>query len=223
MEASSEDADAVFDYRALRLLVGLIAFVLPFAVTLLAKAELASISASYHDDASRDLFVGLLFVVAAFLWAYNGHDRCQKISSKVAAVSAACVAVFPTAEKGQDHDLDSIIHFTAAGILFLILAYFCLGPFRHKKDKLSCDPKKAARRRVIYLVCGWVILLAMAVIAATSVFPGLKENRAVYWAEAVALGAFGVAWFVAGKLNYLKPLVGEEEALYLFKSKKGKS
>jgi hypothetical protein len=35
-----------------------------------------------------------------------------------------------------------------------------------------------------------------------------------FWAEAIALGAFGVAWIVAGK--YLRPFVDEDEALRLF-------
>ena len=62
----------VFDYRALRLLMGLIALALPFIVTLVSSTQLSSISASYFTEA-RDAFVGMLFIVGAFLWAYNGH------------------------------------------------------------------------------------------------------------------------------------------------------
>ncbi len=48
----------VFDYRALRLIMGLIAFSLPFVVTLISATSLSSISASYHTD-GRDIFVEL--------------------------------------------------------------------------------------------------------------------------------------------------------------------
>lgn len=69
---------AVFDYRTLRLLTGLIALCLPFLVSLRASPELSSISASYYTEA-RDLFVGMIFVVAAFMWAYQGHSKRQPV------------------------------------------------------------------------------------------------------------------------------------------------
>jgi hypothetical protein len=67
----------VFDYRALRLIMGLIAFSLPIVVTVLATGPLSSISAPYYTD-GRDAFVGMLFIVGALLWAYTpscGHTR----------------------------------------------------------------------------------------------------------------------------------------------------
>lgn len=42
-----------------------------------------------------------------------------------------------------------------------------------------------------------------------------KTLRITYWAEAIALGAFGIAWIVAGK--YFKLFVDKDEALRLFK------
>ncbi len=53
----------VFDYRALRLLVGIIAFAIPICVTLISSEPLSSISASYFTEA-RDVFVGMLFSYA---------------------------------------------------------------------------------------------------------------------------------------------------------------
>ena len=122
---------AVFDYKALRLLMGVIAFSLPYVVSLLASKPLASISASYYTEA-RDAFVGMLFVVSAFLWAYNGHDTNQKIASKIASIAAVLVALFPTACDTCETSIVSIIHYVSAGVLFSVLAYFCLGPFRRK-------------------------------------------------------------------------------------------
>ncbi len=74
METSktSVDKDMVFDPRALRLIVGLIAFLLPFVVIIVNAKLTSSISASYHTDA-RDIFVGVLFVIGFLFVAYNGH------------------------------------------------------------------------------------------------------------------------------------------------------
>lgn len=204
--------ELVFDYRALRLLMGLIALSLPFVVSLLSTTALTSISASYHTNA-RDAFVGMLFVVSAFLWAYNGHTSRQAAASKIASIAAILVALFPTACDGCDTDIKSMIHLASAFVLFSILAYFCLGPFR-KNTKGQAGKK--GRRGIIYFICGWLMIACMLVVFVASFALSeetTKAMRVTYWAEAIALGAFGVAWIVAGK--YLKPLVDDDEALRL--------
>ena len=123
---------AVFDYRALRLLMGAIALALPFVVSLMAAEALTSISASYHTEGARDAFVGMLAVVGAFLWAYNGHFPKEALASKVAALSAILLVLFPTACDGCDMTTASMIHGGAAFTLFSMLAYFSLGPFRQR-------------------------------------------------------------------------------------------
>lgn len=195
-----------FDYRTLRLLVGCIALSIPIIVSLLADTALTSISASYYTDA-RDAFVGLLFVVGAFLWAYNGHTQKQRIASKVASLAAIGVAVFPTTCKACTSSTDSILHYASAAVLFLILAMFCFVFFRTSiKDQQG---KKQTRSR-IYFTCGVVMVLSMVVLGATQ-FIDYSIKTVVFWAEAAALVAFGVAWIVAGKA--LPWLVDEDERL----------
>jgi len=200
----------VFDYRALRLLMGCIAFSLPFVVSLISSASLSSISASYYTEA-RDAFVGMLFIVASFLWAYNGHSLNQAWASKVASLAAIFVAVFPTSCEDCGSDLISIIHYVAATALFAILAYFCLGPFRENtKGKTG----KKGRRSKIYFICGWIMILCILGIGLANLTMSdetIKTLKITYWGEAIALIAFGVAWIVAGKV--IRPLVDDEDAL----------
>jgi len=214
----------VFDYRTLRLLIGLIAFSLPLVVELLATATIPSISASYYTEA-RDAFVGMLFIVGAFLWAYNGHTDWQGRWSKVAAVAAICVAFFPTACHlcGEniipdscvscETSVTSIIHYASAGTLFGILAYFCLGPFRHKTKG---QPGKKGQRAKIYFACGCMMVACIVIAAGANWFldeDKIKALRITYWAEFIAMAAFGIAWFVAGKWLLF---VDEKDALKLF-------
>lgn len=206
----------VFDYRALRLIMGLIAFSLPIVVTVLATDPLSSISASYYTD-GRDAFVGMLFIVGALLWAYHGHNSREEWASKIASVAAISVAVFPTACAACSPDTTSIIHYVAASTLFSLLAYFCLGPFR--KNTKDHSGKKGRRGR-IYLICGLVIIGAMlGLLASTFLLPQATQDALLvtYFAEAVALWAFGVAWMVAGK--YFSVVVDEDEALQLFEKR----
>ena len=210
---TTENSSPVFDYRALRLLVGIIAFALPFTVSLISSISLSSISASYYTEA-RDVFVGMLFIVGSFLWAYNGHSTREAIASKLAAIAAILVAVFPTACDNCDTGLQSIVHYISAASLFIILAYFCFGPFR--KNTKGQKGKKG-RRSKIYFICGCIMVICIICAGLGKIVlpeETLKGLRLTYWAELIALAAFGVAWITAGK--YLRPLVDKEDALKLF-------
>ncbi len=131
---TTKTTNPVFDYRALRLLMGVIAFALPFVVGVLSSRSLSSISASYYTEA-RDAFVGMLFVVSALLWAYNGHTPRQALASKVASVAALFVALFPTTCASCELGQISIIHTISALVLFSILAYFCDGAVARRRTR----------------------------------------------------------------------------------------
>ncbi len=116
--AAKEDSNQheVFNYKTLRLLVGIVALLLPLIVFLVAwmwtGKSVDSISASYWVDQTRDLFVGALFVIATLMAAYNGHDPQKNNNNKpktwhkriftegrlsrAAALGAIGVALFPT-------------------------------------------------------------------------------------------------------------------------------
>ena len=209
-----QNTSPIFDYKALRLMVGIIALTLPVLVTLVAGQEIASVSASYHTDA-RNYFVGLLFVVGALMLAYNGHSSLEALASKVGATSAIVVALIPTDEFCGESTRASTIHLAAAVLLFLILAWFCFGPFR---KNTKGQPGKKGRRAKFYFVCGSVMIVSMAVGVIGKFVWSCEELvtlNLTYWVEAIALGAFGVAWIVAGKI--IPMLVDDDEALKLFR------
>lgn len=205
--------DTVFDYRTLRFLVGLIAFSLPYVVTMIASTPLRSISASYHTEA-QDIFVGMLFIVGSFLVAYNGHFVNEAVTSKIAGFSAIIVALVPTPCNTCSGDINSTIHYSAAVLFFAILAYFCFGPFRRKiKGK---GGKKGARSK-IYLICGTIMVICMltALLGKLILDSDTFNHLAItFWAEAIALNAFGIAWIVAGK--YIPLVTEEEERIHIF-------
>lgn len=200
----------IFDYRTLRLIIGIIAFSLPFVVSGIAGNSLPSISDSYFTEA-RDMFVGMLFVVGAFLFAYNGHSFKQAAWSKIAGVAAIFVAIFPTTCVNCEDNLDSYVHYIAAGILFSVLTYFCLFAFR---KNIKGKPGKKALRSKIYFACGLVMASCMVSLLLAKL--GLEEKtlkayEVVYWGETIALAAYGLAWIVAGKC--IPFLVDPDESL----------
>jgi hypothetical protein len=189
----------IFDYRVLRLLIGLIAFSMPVFAKLNSSEPIASISGSYWTG-NRDVFVGLTFVLGALFWAYNGHTLTEKWVSKTAAVAAIITAIFPTACYECDSDLDSKIHYGAAVFLFLTIAYFCLFAFRD--SALGKPGEEAKRRALIYLVCGLIIVasLLFAAIAYLVWSDADRKSLAItYIVEWVSLWAFAAAWMTASK------------------------
>ncbi|RVT84353.1 hypothetical protein DXV76_11750 [Rhodobacteraceae bacterium CCMM004] len=105
------------------------------------------------------------------------------------------------------------IHGLAAVLLFAWLAYTCLVVFtRVKPDQQDTQGRRLSnkrRRDRIYRVSGAVIaavVLAMVGRAAWltlgggSYDDGWTALRLTFWAESVALWAFGVAWVVKGKV-----------------------
>ena len=93
----------------------------------------------------------------------------------------------------------SIIHYVSAGALFGVLAYFCLGPFR---EKTKGQPGNKGRRAKIYFTCGAVMVVCILIVAGANFIldeETVQSLRITYWAEFVAMAAFGIAWFTAGK------------------------
>ncbi|MGI9432332.1 MAG: DUF998 domain-containing protein [Myxococcota bacterium] len=229
-ESTATGRSEVFDYRALRLSVGVIALTLPIVLPAgqlhFSFAEIKpSISAYYHTG-MRDVFVGSLFAIAMFLLAYNGKETRDAVASRVACLAAVGVALFPTINPDSDflptdiEKLKSTIHSVSAGVLFGILAIFCLVFFRARLALQAPLTPKQQRRRRVYAVCGWVIvgcIVGLAVSYALRDWPfrGWREaSKIVFFLEQIALVAFAVSWFTAGKWAALPFLVDPQDAYH---------
>jgi hypothetical protein len=96
-------------------------------------------------------------------------------------------------------------HEIAAGTLFVYLGLFCLIalkriiPTRHMVQG-ALLPTKAKRNRY-YSACGIVILLCVATLAFSGKFgPFWSMNNLTFYVETIALWAFGIAWFIKGRM-----------------------
>ncbi len=192
------------DHRTIKLLVGVIALTLAGLTSYFAGGKIASISASYYEGGwAQSIFVGFLFAIAALMLAYNGLSTREMVLSKVAAIAACGVALFPCKCDNRDEILP-YVHAGSATILFLILAYFCYIFFHRARDKaktLANSPANA--RATIYALCGITIILCIVVIAVDALLGGAltaKVVRLVFYAERAALIAFGISWLTASRV-----------------------
>jgi len=200
----------LLDYKTLRFMLGLIALSLPFTVSVASSTRLNSISSAYYSDA-KSLFVGTLVLVSVLLFAYSGHSAAESRVSKLAAVAAMLAVVFPAACVDCKETIFSRIHFLSAGVLFMILAYFCLVPFQ--KDTRGARGKRG-RRSLVYRVCGWTMLACIAGLVIANLFlttDTINRFRLTYYGEAISLVAFGIAWAVSGKMSRL---IADEDELF---------
>ena len=188
------------DHRTIKLLVGVIALSLASLTSFFAGTSITSISASYYEGGwSQSIFVGFLFAIAAFLLAYNGLSTREMVLSKVAAVAALGVALFPCRCDNRD-EIVPYVHSLSAAAMFLILAYFCYLFYQRALEKGYAQAKA---RGIIYAVCGIVMLVSILVLAIDAFSDGslsAKVVRLTFYGERAALMAFGISWLTASRV-----------------------
>ncbi|GAC1565849.1 MAG: hypothetical protein NVS2B2_37420 [Ktedonobacteraceae bacterium] len=160
-----------------------------------------SISAYYYS-VMRNIFVGSLWATAIFLICYR-YERLDDIASTVAGGAAIGVSLFPTppdVNATQQQMMLGWWHVSFALCFFSLLAFFALYLFR-KTDQQDPTPRKQLRNKV-YLFCGLVLVACLALLVLVSFLPGnlwLQPLHPIFWLEALAILAFGFAWFVKGE------------------------
>ena len=191
----------IVSHLRLRRVLGILGVALPFVLMLWGFAlsgwsmELQDSISDYYSLRTRDAFVGILFAIAWFLCAYRGYERKDDIAGYLACMFALGVAFFPNSGESWE----GIVHFSSAAGLFLVLSFFSL--FLFTKSGNYQTPQKRKRNR-IYVACGLVILLCLAL---TGAYIWLLEDTAiscikpVFWLESLMIWAFGVSWFVKGE------------------------
>jgi len=199
------------DHHTIKLIVGVIAISLASLTSLFSQAQLESISASYHQGGwPRNIFVGFLFAISAFLLAYNGRSSLEMMLSKMAALAAMGVAMFPCGCDGHQ-EIIPYVHYVSAAVMFLVLAAFC---YSFRKRARAKGHSQALVRSYIYALCGFIILASIAILALDYLWNGAITkwiHRLTFYGEAAGLIAFGVAWLTASRI--LPIITSREERL----------
>lgn len=211
--------------HTMKLIVGLIALLLAGLTNYFSDEPLQSISASYHAGGwSRDIFVGCLFAIAAFLLSYNGKPPLpgqealkpidqllisqpfQKSISKIAAFAAIGVAMFPC-KCGNHEEILPMVHGVSAFLMFAILSIFCFVFYKRAKFKKHWH---ATIRAIIYVVCGFAIIaciLSIGIYNLINLISGeesVEDSRLTFFAELIALLAFGTSWLIASQIVFFR-------------------
>lgn len=202
----SQPADPrIISYLTLRKAVGFLGLLLPFALLagnwVIFSGGLQQSVSDYYYTGMRGVLVGGLCVIGAFLLAYHGYDRWDSLFTNAAGVGAVGVALFPTPPDNPSTAASIVgdFHFVFGSVMFASLIVIALWLFR-KTGPGGRTHAKQLRDRV-YLVCGLIMLvsLALAGIVSLPFAAGLNSLHPVFWLETIAIAAFGVAWLVKGQ------------------------
>ena len=197
-------SNQTYSYMTLRKAVGWIGILLPFTMMLgmflIFNGEVVQKSISdYYYTGMRDILVGAICAIALFMFFYRGYDKWDDWAGNLTGFFAIGVAWFPTVEAGPNNWIGSI-HFISAGLFFLMLAGFSLFLF----TKRGSNPtRRKVTRNLIYIICGLIIIACL--IAILIYFNFIHNDRSscfVFWAETVALIAFGISWLTKGGTLY---------------------
>jgi hypothetical protein len=201
-------ASIAASYFSLRIGLALLALAFPILVVLLAGRTLDSISAYYYladrgagffGFAPRDVFVGVLCAVGAFLWLYKGYRTRENVALNFAGLAAAAIALFPT-DLGEAGTFVGTVHQVAAVSFFLAIAFVCLFEAR---TTLRLIEDAAVRRmyRMAYRLLGAAMVLLPAAVVLIHNVGGLEASYTgaggvVFWLELVAIYVFALFWIV---------------------------
>ncbi|WP_041693932.1 MULTISPECIES: hypothetical protein [Emticicia] len=209
----------------LRILVGVLGMLLPLLLWLLlliqngVQSPMDSISHYFYTRAGT-IFTIIVSLLAIFLLVYKGYEPIDFILSSIAGVCALLLLYFPTSNITCDTNLincDYIIthlndneirikfHFIMAGMFLGSLALMSIFLFTKKKgDPEGLVLPELKGEKIIFVICGLLMLLSMLIIA-TNCFGIFSKTEfdhynLTFWFEVIALEAFGFSWFVKGNV-----------------------
>ncbi len=210
MTAKGGNGRLPLSYLTLRRTLGILGMALPVILVIgglifTSNSEIENTISDYYDTIMVGVFVGVLFAIATFMFSYLGYEMPNRgrfeatdnIAGNLAALFAVLVALFPTT-----HSVQWVrgVHLASALLFFMTLAYFSIHLFTKTTPGETAQGRKADRNR-IYRVCGWAIILFIALIAVYFLFfqdTGIADLKPVLVLESLALWAFGISWLVKG-------------------------
>jgi len=199
--------ELALSYLFLRRAIGLIGALLPIALPLgyaLSTGRwrlLASVSSYYYSD-MRNVFVGSLCAVGVFLICYR-YQHWDDVFATIGGACAIGVAVCPTrpAHASRLAATVGVLHVVFAALFLVNMALMCWFLFTLTDRPTGQRTTAKNARNVVYRVCA-VLILAFTALAGLSSFAAQSfadEVHPLFWCEALATFAFGVAWFIKGE------------------------
>lgn len=177
----------------LRIVLGILAVLLPWIVALLNGGFPSSISATYYVPACITPFMGILISSSVILMCYKGYDLQDDIILSLSGLFGLFICLFPTYTTSYElvgtfqvpAHISSIIHNISAIIFFGLLSYNSFFLF----TKGNTNPTRNKKiRNVIYRLCGVGMMSSFLLLLLPDFY--IK----VWLVETIALFFFGLSF-----------------------------
>ena len=216
--------DEIISYQKLRAFIGVTGLLLPVLAVLgcfiFGAGKYAwQISISHYFYSTMHIvFICILCMLGGFLITYQGKSPWESRLSNMAGYFSIGIAAIPTTFNGFLPEKDGMnqylqlrndvtefwgnVHFGFAFALFTCFTIFCLHYFQIPDEKYEgTDLVKFKKRKLLYKICGWAIIISIALIALFNFIIMPTKGLFVYSTfifETTSLWAFGTAWLVKG-------------------------
>jgi hypothetical protein len=198
-------------YFALRIGIAVLSVALPLVLWIGGNLDpangklLDSMSAYYHSGAAwlRDIFVGILFAVGAFLYLYKGYTFFENYALNAAGLLLVGVALFPTPLKGKIgfHHIFAVSFFLAVAYVCFFRAWDTLGLIKNKASanqykykilyKLTANQYKIAYKLI---GVGLIVSPGFAILLSFILKPYPESGSTIFFAELFGIFVFAVYW-----------------------------
>ncbi|MEE4537619.1 MAG: hypothetical protein V2J51_03900 [Erythrobacter sp.] len=175
--------------------IGFIALLIPISLPLVGGYDgHYSISYFYHVEATRNLFVGLLWAVGVFLILFQGLSLRENLTLSAGGMCLILVAMVPT---GIDQCADTMFSWHAVFALSFFACLFIVAVF-FAKQRLAFILWPPLRKRfaMAYNVSGCLMIGLPLIAYSVHLFEGGDCGHVIYWIEFAAIAAFSFFWFV---------------------------
>jgi hypothetical protein len=188
-------------FLILRRIIGACGFLLPVILLtfgLILNQNIEKSISDYYGTNMRDVFVGIMFTVGFFLFAYPGYDIIDKIFCKLGTVFAIGVALCAVT---SNIDIIQTFHYIFAGCLFLDMSYISIFLFTKGSLTKGNDNTQKKKRNIIYITCGIIMLFFLIVIPIVKIISpeADREYKITFILETLILWAFGTSWAIKGR------------------------
>jgi len=215
----------------LRKTIGILGMLVPFLLWFFLyidtglKEPLESISHYYYTRVSG-IFVSIMSILAIFLIVYKGKEPKDLIISLIAGIAILFVVFFPTGNISTEccvnlcscstttkavevsilpqNKFRETFHYGAAGVFLVCLSYMSIFLFTQTNKPKGMLGEMKKIRNLIYVICGVIMLMALAVIFFGGFLEWIPSNiyngyHLTFWMETLAVESFGFSWFIKGE------------------------
>ncbi len=203
--------DHIFStYTHLRIGMGFIALAFPLILWWVGSAlpehiPLQASMSHYYHTSMRNIFVGILCAVGAFLYLYKGFSEGENVALNIAGIFAIGVAIFPVYIPGPEvnpcspfslsnpfvtcfaHGLSAFVFFGAIAFVCIFKASDTLDPKNDKWAKLYAPMYK-------FLGGAMTMLIVILIFARYN----LENQNIIFWGEFAVIWIFAFFWILKG-------------------------